>query len=454
LDEEFATVKLPGQDKRKVTKRELLEYLKPVVEAAGDHGFLQRSMVYDNLGLEAGATRNGMWDKFNKAGAGMFHVTERLARQVSLLSAFMAHEAKVGKSDPAGAVQFALDETVLANGGAAITTSARVAQRHIGRVAMMYKSFGLSMYYMQYKLVRDALKGETDAVKREALRQLMYTQGSVLTLTGVQGLTITGIITGIIDLMFQDDDELGSSRELQEFLGDTVFFGGMQGLTAAAGAELKLAERIGLSNMLLSSNRFMDQYSGEEKLVNMLGGPAYSSVKRTYEGVNELLLTGESFEDRWRGFEKSLPTAFANILKAGRFADEGVMTRRFDPVVDDIHPLSILGQALGYGPQEVAEAQAKAAELKDISDFLRQKGSKLTKRLYLAKRMGDWEEYEDVMEDIEDFNEKWPQMSITPAKIKRSLQAHERTSAENVFGGAIIPKDDRESIAAALGLDW
>ena len=62
---------------------------------------------------------------------------------------------KAGEAlDAAGlekAANRALYETQELNGGAALATAPRIAQQGIGRVAMMYKSYGIQMYYTLFK---------------------------------------------------------------------------------------------------------------------------------------------------------------------------------------------------------------------------------------------------------------------------------------------------------------
>ena len=44
------------------------------------------------------------------------------------------------------AVELALRKTQETNGGTVLETAPRIAQQNIGRVAMMYKSYGIRMY--------------------------------------------------------------------------------------------------------------------------------------------------------------------------------------------------------------------------------------------------------------------------------------------------------------------
>jgi hypothetical protein len=83
--------------------------------------------------------------------------------------------------------------------------------------------------------------------------------------------------------------------------------------------------------------------------LELMAGPSASIAKNMWDGYK--LFTEGHTE---RAIEKFAPTPIKNILKAGRFADEGVLTKQGAVIQDDVNPANILAQAVGFAPANVA----------------------------------------------------------------------------------------------------
>ena len=457
------------------SKKEFLMLVKPLVQRSAKRGLLSRSLFADTLGYElAGKIKDSRfkstWDKFNLWGALPFHTAERMNRQVTLVATYLNEVSRLN-SDPntakgegnltdtaliESAVETALYDTQQTNGGATLATSPRIAQKSLGRVAMMFKTYGFTMYYHQLKMALTALQqakenGLDDYTIRQARRQVVASLGTTAALSGLQGLTILGMFEGLANLFLDDEDE-DAETYIRKFLGEPLYSGGLQYLTMFAGdvfgaeTELDIASRIGLSHLILGNNKYDFNESAKEEFLNILGGPALSYASSIARGANDILFNGEV----QRGVESVLPSAFRNIFKTIRYSDfdEGTArTRRGDPIVDDLNPAQLTAQALGFAPAEYSRAQEINQDIKRIDRSVNQKRTKLMKKYYVARRMGDAAGVREAAEEIREFNKrhrsKGPKVVISTDSLVRSMKMHAKSSSQ-MYNGVTLSPNIRE----------
>ena len=465
----FYTMRMDKDGKtREFTKKQFLEFILPFVQRVQDHGQINRSLIFDTLGAEISgkATPNKAgraFDRFTVLGALAFHTAERANRQITLVSTFLTEIERIhtnpntNKNEQLlsfseiveGAQLTALYETQQTNGGATLTTSSGIAQKNIGRVAMMFKTFGAQMYYIQAKTALQMIKRyEKDPyLRKQYMYQFFGMTGMTALMGGVQGLTLYGIIAGVANALFLDDDEETFESLTRQAIGEGFYKGGVNKVLSLAGAEVDVASRIGLSNMILGSNRYNYDPSFESNIINRLGGPAYSYIGKAVlqRGVRDIR-QGEY----QRGIEAMLPAAFRNIAKVVRYTTEdGARTRRGDLVLglDDMGVTGLAGQLLGFAPAQFTLRQEANQDLKRIDVALAKKRTSLLKKYYQALRFGDYHGMQDIQKDIDKFNERFPRGTkahISTTTIKQSMARHKKISEEMVDGVLFSPsfRDD------------
>ncbi len=428
-------------------RRKELEEILPLVQLAAERGQLNRSLFADSLGLDSSGRDKSVIDRVSGWSAFMFHQVEQYNRQVTMLAAYKLELARINdpkratKAEQAMstaekrelAAQNSLFEAQQLNGGSVLETAPRFAQKGIGRVALMYKTYGIQMYYTMIKTAVAGLRRENDPeVRKAALRQLVAVHGSALFFAGVQGLPLFGAFTMIANL-FLDEDEDDAETIVRKHIGEGWYKGALTELL-----DVDVSQRVALTNLLFQVNRYNRDASPEETLGYYLGGPAWSVGKSFIRGTGELI-NG----DMERGIEAMVPGAVRNGLKAIRYTKEGALTRRKDPILDDITGGQLVSQVIGFAPAEYARRQEENQGVKRIENTLRNNRGKLLKQYYLAMRMGDYEEARDVKQDILDFNRrvsrKFPKAIITSDSVARSMRSHMRTSATMHNGIAISP---------------
>ena len=178
--------------------------LKVLVDIMVQQGQANRSTVGEMLDQED-PERSG-YQLFNNTMGMFFHQGERLNRQVTSVAAYKleldrikekAAKAgkKVTKADLLKAAHYAMNEMEYTNSGAMIETAPRLAQSNVGSVALMYKRFGISMVWLQYRTAMHSLRNAKDPeAKRIAKRQLGALMGMTLMMAGVQGLPAISLI--------------------------------------------------------------------------------------------------------------------------------------------------------------------------------------------------------------------------------------------------------------------
>ena len=449
-DGDFIVRKDLKLDKDRVSE---LERLAPLVQLASQRGQLTRTYMTDALGLEEGGrartgslyTRN--MDRITAISAGMFSQAERFNRQTTMVAAYnlALNEITGGKPGTAttaqreAAAERALYHTQEYNGGSVLETAPRVSQQSIGRVAMMYKTYGLQMYYTMMKTAKEMVEAhiegdskEAKATRNRAFKQLLGIHGSAIFFAGAYGVPLYGAIQLMADALFLDDDEDDFNTIVRKELGEGWFKGPLQAMLG-----INIADRVRLSGLLIQENRYNPNASVEEDIMYYLGGPALSVGKRFLRGMDDLQEGNVE-----RGIESLLPPAIANGLKVtfGRYQREGgIYTRRNDPIYSDMSTWEMMAQGIGFMPSEYIFRQEQNQRDKRVEGSIVKQRSNLMRKYYIAQRTGDLEELIDVMKKMSDFGIKHPDAAISTDDLNKSIKRHEKTSSEMYNGVTINP---------------
>ena len=428
-------------------RRKELEEILPLVQLAAGRGQLNRSLFADSLGLDSSGRDKNIIDRVSSWSAFMFHQVEQYNRQVAMLAAYKLELARLNDPKRATAeeqklssakkkelaAQNALYEAQQLNGGSVLETAPRWAQKGIGRVALMYKTYGIQMYYTMLRAAKTMLNRENDPeIRKAAFRQLVAVHGTALFFAGVQGLPLFGAFTMIANL-FLDDDEDDAETIVRKYISEGWYKGALTELL-----DVDVSQRVALTNLLFQANRYNRDASPEETIGYYLGGPAWSVGKSFIRGTGELI-NG----DMQRGIESMVPGAVRNGLKAIRYTEEGALTRRKDPILDDITTGQLFSQVVGFAPADYARRQEENQGLKRIENTIRNNRSSLLRKYYIAMRMQDYEEAREIRNEMLAFNKRigarFPKAVITADSVARSMRSHMKTSATAHNGIALSP---------------
>jgi hypothetical protein len=422
--------------------RAKVEEIKPLVAMMAARGQLNRSLFADNLGIDSSGRERGVIDTITAASAFMFHNIEVYNRQVTSVSAYQLELARLKQEEPnlstaemqTKAAERALYDTQMTNGGSVLETAPRFSQQGIGRVALMYKTYGIQMYYSMFKTVRDGLEAHYagDKNKRnEAMRQFGGVVGASFVLAGVVGMPLARELMQLINFFFLDEEEDDSETAVRKAIGEGFYKGP---LTALLGVDM--SSRIGLSGLILQANRFNHDASLEEDVFHYLGGPAWSIISSYNRGFKDIM-NGEIE----RGVEAMLPAGVRNAYQATfRFPnDDGILTRRGDPIMDDLSFGQLAAKFVGFAPAEYTRTQEMNQQTKNVDRAVNSTRTNILRRYYVATRMGDSDERRRMMDRIQAFNKRHPTARIDSDSLRRSMRQHMETSATMYNGITISP---------------
>ena len=424
-----------------------LERIKPLIELAAARGELNTSFLAETLSVDSSGRATNYADKITNWSALMFHNAEVMNRQTTMVAAY---ELALGSLNlPKGqeptreqkkqAAEEALRETQQINGGATLETGPRYARSSLGRIALMYKGFGIQMYYTMlktgYEMVKSTYKGDKAAAS-QAFKQLAGVHLSAVFFAGVQGIPLYGAVSMIYD-MLQEDYEENADEALRSYLdNDTLYKGLVSEMTG-----LDVSQRVKLTDLLFEADKFNSDPSPEETFMHFFGGPAWSVASRAYEGLGEIQ-NGELE----RGIEAMMPGAVRNGYKAlYRYPrDEGILTRRGDPIYDDITSGDLFTQLLGFPPVGYTREIEETSAAKGMESAARERRSAILKRYYIATRFGDFAAADEAMDDMDAFNDAEivyidPKLRITRDTIDRSMRRHMSTTTKMHNGVLLSP---------------
>jgi hypothetical protein len=293
------------------TKIAELEKIAPLVKLAMGKGQLYNTQIADALGISDAGRRDSknpamrFLDNTSALSAIMFNTAERFNRQTAMIMSYnltldkMTADGKAGKqfysskqadfidvpSDSESMAALAAEEALYltqeTNGGAVLETAPSLSQQGVGRVALMYKSHGLQMYYTMIKsavLAADNMYGKTPKeleLRNMALKQLAGVHLTALFFAGVQGIPLYGAVTMLADMFLLDDEEDDADTVVRKYLGEGWYKGAVAELTG-----VDIAGRVRLTGLLLQENRFNKDPSLEESIGFAIGGPALSVAGR------------------------------------------------------------------------------------------------------------------------------------------------------------------------------
>jgi hypothetical protein len=428
--------------------RRVVDELKPLVQMMAERGQLNRSLFADNLGVDSSGRDRSITDTVAAASAFMFHNVEVYNRQVTAITAYQLELDRLKQAEPSlstaerqqKAAETALYNTQMTNGGSVLETAPRLGQKGIGRVAMMYKTYGVQMYYSMFKTVRDGIEAHyagDKASRNIAMKQIAGVMGASFVLAGVVGMPLAREIMQLLDLFFFDEEEDDVETVVRKAIGEGFYKGP---LTALLGVDL--SSRIGLSGLILQANRYNHDASLEEDVFHYLGGPAWSVVSSYNRGFKDIMSGNME-----RGVETMLPAGVRNAYQAAfRFPrDEGILTRRGDPIMDDLSFGELAAKFIGFAPAEYTRTQEMTQQGKRIDVAVNTKRTALLRRYYVAQRMGDYSESRQIMKRIQEFNRRHPTARIDADSFRRSMRQHMETSAR-MYNGVSISPNMRQAI--------
>jgi hypothetical protein len=426
-----------------------LKQLETLVSVAGERGQLNRSLTYDMLGV----SDRGVQANINKVLGWTFHQTEKFNRQVALIAAYNLELNRLEKKPKdfeksmnasqreVAAAEQALYLADMTNGGVAANEAPRIAQNSLGRVLLMYKRYGATMYYLQFKTAFNALQALDPADRVEAKKQIAGIFGSAALMTGVRGVPMFGIAAMAYDL-FKDKEDDDLETAVRKYVKETAYNGALTGLTG-----MEIGSRGRLNDLIFKQDNFNEPGTANW-FIEKVGGPVVSTAKRVYKGY-------ESIQEGYiqRGVEQMLPSGMGNAFKAMRYATEGTQTRRGDVITGEVSAWNVAGQALGFAPADYVRQNELNQFAKSKDKRIGEERTLLLQRANVSLHQNDTDTFSDTMEAIQKYNQLHPNKAITMDTMRQSRQQFMKKTASMVNGVTYDPKRRAEILADLAEFD-
>jgi len=408
--------------------------LKKLYDAAVRQSAIRRSSGYD---VVQGRKKTygtgdyvGLKAKTEQILGWVFQNSERFNREITLIAAFNLEMQKSG-GDINKSIESAIDAVNMTHGVTLTETSPRVFQTGFGKVAFTFKNFAQTMVYLQAKLLRDAVKGESPEVKKLAAKQLLGISTMAFIFAGVQGMPFYGAgitLANLLEDLFGDDDDMFMPKDEVRNSMDALPYKGVVNQLLMA----DVAARTGFGNLI---------WRDDEKRVEEIGpvlfameqifGPSYAAAMGMYRGYEDW-----SDGHTYRAVESFTPSFIRNNLKTYRYLTEGALTRDKKTIYDDFSNYELFMQTLGFTPTKLAERTETAGALSRVQVNIKNRKDALLDRLYLASVTKDREGYREALEDIRKFNrnETVKKFGGQIKDVGKSLEERRRRAAQSTYG--------------------
>ena len=260
-------------------------------------------------------------------------------------------------------------------------------------------------------------------------------------MAGVMGLPtpITAVVYAIAAGLDDDDDRSGEASfrlALTEALGpragELLAKGPMDALT-----NLSIAGRTGLGDLWWRSPK--EGTEGDDlawHAVQQLLGPVAGI------GINLARGAGQMTDGHiQRGLETMLPKSIRDVAKSYRQATEGEQTIKGDIIMDDVSTWNVAMQGLGFGSAQMAKNYDAREYIKGKEKRIADKRSQLLTDYYMARKSGEMDEVQEVLERIKMFNSiHHPRERITGKSLALSFKSKLRSN-ERTQGGVYLNRN-------------
>lgn len=335
-------------------------------------GVFDKTLSLDLAGLaEEGVDYSGTRARWMGWMSFAFHHTERMNREITARAVYLlAHRAQTAKGAADGEARgVALREAERMTHEAHLDYTAANRARFMRgtgrRIITQFKQYSQGITYLLLRAAHQAFKGATPEQKAEARKRLGGLLAMQFLFAGAKGLPIgLGIwaAQGLAGALGDDDEPwdweaearrallamgegMGLSKEQAQTFERFAWKGGVDAFTPWA-----ISDRVGMSELWVRDpDKELEGKDLSLYLYKTLGGPMTGIAENWVNGAR--LIADGNYE---RGIEKFMPAWASHILKAGRFAAEDAKTLKGLPLVKDLTPAELAGQAIGLMPARLA----------------------------------------------------------------------------------------------------
>ncbi|WP_162516173.1 PLxRFG domain-containing protein [Aeromonas veronii] len=367
------------------------------------------------------------WRRAMRWAGATFHNAEVLNREVASLAAYRLLKQVEPTLDGQQYADRVAEMVYDGHGNYAASNRPRYMRNDITKVLTQFKIYSQMMTYVLYSNAIKAAKGD-----RVAAKTLAGVLATHWVMAGVMGLpTPIAAVAYALAAAFDDDDDrsgeasfrLALTEALGPRAGELLAKGPMDAIT-----NLSIAGRTGLGDLWWRSPK--EGTEGDDlawHAVQQLLGPVAGI------GINMARGAGQMTDGHiQRGMETVLPKSIRDAAKALRQATEGEQTIKGDVIMDDVSAWNVAMQAIGFGSAQMAKNYDAREYIKGKERRIADKRSELMADYYNARKSGDMDAVQEVLDHIKMFNATHnPGERITGKSLalsfKSKLRSNERT---------------------------
>jgi hypothetical protein len=317
----------------------------------------------------------------------------------------------------------------------------RFMQGDVAKTLLMFKNYAQHVLYFLGRNLFLWAKGQSPEVREEARTKFAGMVGMTALFAGTAGLPLGGAfaLANVIQGLFGDDDEpWDAETEWQRLLERTfprtvaeiIDRGAVNRLTG-----LDFASRVSLADLIWRSpDRDLDGAGMYQYVVEQLLGPVGGIVSRPFTLYDHLR------EGEWaRAAEAASPKFMKDLLQAGRFAGEGVLSRKGDEILprEELSSWELLWKAMGLQPDALQDRYERNASVKLYERRIIERRRVLLTGAALAMMERDMEALAAARAAIRRYNLANPEYKILERSIRRSVQSR-RSMRERARAGVIV----------------
>lgn len=374
---------------------------------------------------------------------------ETINRATAAIAAYRAYLQKYGSDKTAAAAQYAADVVSNTHGSYDGFNTPRALSSDVGRVVGQFKRFQIIQLSMLGKLIHTAFKGASAEEKAVAKASLKYITSHMAVLGGALGVPFVSQLGNILVNIFGDDDEPKDlEQKLRELIGnEAVADLVLRGVPAAAGLE-SLGKKLAMENVAsilpFTDVNLADRDALTKVYVSLLGPAAALSLKMA-DGLG-MARKGEYY----KGLELMLPNGVSNVMKAGRFATEGVTMRNGDSVLgpDGVSMVDAAFQAVGLPTSTITDRQRIQTVVAETDKFYEDRAAQVKLDYTRAFKKGDSGAMQDAREEWMQLQDARSRNGYTRQPLSTLFRAPmEQVKRErNTAGGVEFNKNNRRFV--------
>jgi hypothetical protein len=348
------------------------------------------------------------------------HFVEVVNRVSTALTAYRMEKAKSGKTNAVTYAAKVLADTHFDYSVENAPYWMKPGTLPLNKLLFQFKKYQLGMISL-FVRTASAMGTGTKEQKREAMAQVLGTLATHFAIGGILGLPGIGTVMFLGNLIakaFGDDDEPWDAEvALRNYLADE--FGKEAGAALSKGLPVMLgadmSQKAGLGDLLNPVPTVRGDKQGKDFAYELLAagmGPFFGGlVPQMFEAAN-FFAKGDVI----KGTEQLLPKWMADPLRAGRFAEEGITTKRGTVALpsEQIGGWDLVLQAAGVPSARITDSYEARGAAETVKSTLSAKAGEYKKDWLEARRDGDNAKAEEIWQEIK--------TKTNPARVRNGLE--------------------------------